>query len=418
MQIFACGINHKTAPIDLRERLAFNAEESLTPLRTIIKQGFCSEAVLLSTCNRTELYGTQAELPPITAWLSDYCQLTHRQLMPYLYHHHDQQAVSHLLRVASGLDSMVLGETQIFQQLKQAYHVARQAGTLGESLHRLFQYVFQTTKQIRHTTAINANPISIAYMAASFAKRIFSDLSNTTVVLLGAGDTIELTAKYLQQMGSQRLLVANRRLARAKALAKQLHAETLSIDHLLERLHEADILISATKSRLPIIGKGSVEAALKRRKHHPMYLIDLAVPRDIEPQVSDLSDAYLYCIDDLQELLQQGLAKRQLAASHAEDIISAQAANFMTSLHALESVDTIKALRQQAIQQKNQSLELALQALKRGVAPEDVLKKFGSQLTNKLLHTPCVQLRAAASQRDSTFLTNAEQLFQLEVEEE
>ena len=416
MQIIACGINHKTAPIAIRERLAFNAEDLSQPLHSIVNHGFCQEAALLSTCNRTEIYCTQAQQQLVTNWLSDYCQLSNQQLQPHLYYYQNQQAISHMLRVASGLDSMVLGETQIFQQMKQAYQLARRAGTLGNFLHRVFQYVFQTTKKIRHTTAISTNPISIAYMAASLAKRIFSDLKQTTVMLVGAGNTIELTAKYLKQMGSQHILVSNRSAQRAHTLASQLQAEVLAIDDLLGHLHKADILITATKSRLPIIGKGAIETALKYRKHQPMYLIDLAVPRDIEAQVAELSNAYLYNIDDLQHLIKQGLAQRQVAAQHAEQIITTQTEQLITSIHSLESVNTIKALRQQAMHHKNESLAAALLAIKRGAKAEDVIKKLGHQLTNKLLHAPCTQLRHAASKCDQNLLAQAERLFQLEIE--
>ena len=415
--VVAAGINHKTAPIELRERLAFNADNTAEVLQTFVAAGHGSEAALLSTCNRTEVYCTHTSAKPVLHWLSDYCDMEFSHFQPYTYTHFDQAAVSHMLRVASGLDSMVLGETQIFQQMKQAYQTAQAAGTLGSLLHRIFQYVFQSTKQIRHQTAIGANPVSIAFAAASLAKRIFSHINETTVMLLGAGDTITLTAKHLRQMGCQRFLVANRNLTRAKELAQELGAEALSIDHLINRLPEADILISATRSRLPIVGKGSIEAALKKRKHKPMYLIDLGVPRDIEPQANELSDVFLYDIDDLKDIVTQGLQHRKQAAQHAEQIILTQTSQFMESVQALDSVKTIKALRAMGKTYQTQCIENALVALKRGKSVEKVIQQLGLQLTNKLLHFPCKQLHHAARQQNQDLLDSVARLFELEVKD-
>ncbi|MEJ2181274.1 MAG: glutamyl-tRNA reductase [Gammaproteobacteria bacterium] len=397
MSILAFGINHKTAPVDIRERVAFEPGQICHALKDLVAQPAINEAAIISTCNRTELYcGLENnDLAMIVNWLRKYHELGERDIQPYVYAHPDHDAVRHLLRVASGLDSMVLGEPQILGQMKDAYSAANEAGTLGGLLDRLFQHTFAVAKQVRTDTQIGASPVSVAFAAVSLSKQIFSDLSNHTALLIGAGETIELAARHLHESGIGRMIIANRTVDRAHNLAAEFNAYAISLPDIPGHLAEADIVISSTASPLPILGKGSVESALKIRKHRPILMIDIAVPRDIESEVGDLDDVYLYTVDDMQEIIQEGLRSRQEAAEQAEEIIDTQVSHFMSWLQSLGAVSTIRAVRDKAEANRDEELKRALELLASGKKPEEVMEQFAHRLTNKLIHTPSVQLKQA-----------------------
>jgi glutamyl-tRNA reductase len=401
MTLLAFGINHKTAPVDIRERVAFVPGQLIDALKDLVSRPKVQEAAIISTCNRTELYcgldndETSHATRVITEWFREYHKLDHRDIEPYVFLHPDQEAVRHMLRVASGLDSLVLGEPQILGQIKDAYTAATRAGTLGGHLDRLFQHTFSVAKQVRTDTAIGASAVSVAFAAVSLAKQIFSELSQHTALLIGAGETIELAARHLHQNGIGRMIIANRTLENAHSLAQEVGAYAIALPEIPTHLGEADIVISSTASPLPILGKGSVESALKRRKHRPMLMVDIAVPRDIEPEVSNLSDVYLYTVDDLQGIIQEGLRSRQEAAHQAEEIIDIEVSHFMHWLRSLNAVSTIRAIREQAGTQKDEELERALRLLQSGKKPDEVITELANRLTNKLIHTPSVQLKRA-----------------------
>jgi glutamyl-tRNA reductase len=416
MALVAIGINHKTAPVQIRERVAFNPAtlpEALLDLRTHVP---VSEAAILSTCNRTELYCgiPETELDPLAAWLHHYHGLEPNALVPHLYTHPEQSAVRHILRVASGLDSMVLGEPQILGQMKHAYHLAKRAGTIGRLLGRLFQHTFAVAKQVRTDTAIGASPVSVAFAAVSLAKQIFGDLSARTALLIGAGETIELAARHLFQSPIGRMIVANRTIERAHALASEFQGYAIPLSELPVHLAEADIVVSSTGSPLPILGKGSVERALKARKRRPMFMVDIAVPRDIEPEVAELEDVYLYTVDDLQEVIEENLRSRQEAAKQAEEIIDNQVAHFMSWVRSLEAVSSVRGYRETAERIRRDLLERAHRQLATGADAELVLERLTHQLTNKLLHSPCVRMRQAASEGRLDLVDAARELFGLQ----
>ncbi|MDX1391955.1 MAG: glutamyl-tRNA reductase [Rheinheimera sp.] len=395
MAIFALGINHKTAPVALRERVAFAPEQLPQALRELISQTSISDAVILSTCNRTELYfsGTASQAEQVIAWLAQFHALNPAELQPHLYVHQDNAATEHLMQVASGLDSLVLGEPQILGQVKQAYNQARNAGTVNPQFERLFQKTFAVAKQVRTDTDIGANAVSVAFAAVSLARQIFGNLAKVRVLLIGAGETIELVAKHLQEQGAGKLTVANRTYERAVMLAQQFAASAITLAQIPAQLAEADIVISSTASTLPIVGKGMVEQALKQRKHKPMFLVDLAVPRDIEQQVSELEDAYLYTVDDLQLIVEQNLQNRQQAAEQARHMISVGAAEFAQWLMLQGSVDWVRDYRQRCEMVRTDLLAKALNQLMLGQEAEKVLAELSSKLTNRLMHSPTKAIR-------------------------
>jgi glutamyl-tRNA reductase len=415
MSLLAFGINHQTAPVAIRERVAFTPESLLPALQDLIERTAVNEAAILSTCNRTEVYcGLDAnDTDVVLKWLEEFHRLERSELEPYIYHHPDQHAVRHMLRVASGLDSMVLGEPQILGQMKDAYQLASEAGTIGKMLSKLFQHTFSVAKQIRTDTAIGHSPVSVAFAAVSLAKQIFGELSDSTVLLIGAGETIELAARHLKESGIGRIVIANRTVERAHALASELDGYAIALSEMPKHLAEADIVISSTASTLPILGKGSVESALKQRKHKPMFMVDIAVPRDIEPEVDELDDVYLYSVDDLQEIIQENLKSRQDAAHQAEEIIDTQVTHFMGWLRSLESISTIRAFREQAERLRDETLARALAQLERGEAPEQVMHELARLLTNRLTHTPTVQIRQASYDGRMEVLDIVRELFNL-----
>ncbi len=415
MTLFALGINHKTAPVEIRERVAFTPEKLPQAFSELTATNGVNEVAILSTCNRTELYcGIEGDdSAAVRDWFSRFHNLKLEDVEPYFYAHPDRHAVRHILRVASGLDSMVLGEPQILGQMKQAYSTANSAGTVGQLLNRLFQHTFTVAKQVRTDTAIGASPVSVAFAAVSLSKQIFSDLSAHTALLIGAGETIELVARHLHESGVGRIIVANRTVERAHNLAQEFGGYAIALSEIPEHLHEADMVISSTASQLPILGKGAVESALKRRKHRPMFMVDIAVPRDIEAQVGELEDVYLYTVDDLQEIIQEGLRSRQEAAQQAEEIIDTQVTHFMAWLQSLGAVDTIRDYRSHVETMRNEVVQRSLAQLHKGQDPELVMQELARQLTNKLMHAPCSNMKQAGYDGRSDLLIAARELFNL-----
>jgi glutamyl-tRNA reductase len=416
MAFLALGINHKTASVGVRERVAFTPELQVEALQQLCRITGSREAAILSTCNRSELYLEQELLDSdeVLRWLADYHRLNVDELRECAYVHADELAVQHMMRVASGLDSMVLGEPQILGQMKSAFAVAQEAGTIGPLLGRLFQATFSTAKSVRTDTAIGENPVSVAFAAVSLAKQIFSDLNRSQALLIGAGETITLVARHLHEQGIKRLVVANRTLERASSLAEQFGAHAVLLADIPQELVNSDIVISSTASQLPILGKGAVESALKQRRYKPMFMVDIAVPRDIEPEVGDLEDVYLYSVDDLHEVVSENLKSRQGAADAAEQLVMAGADDFMQRLRERAAVDVLRACRQQAEYFRDEELSRALRLLTTGTPAEEVLAQFARGLTNKLMHAPSVQLKkfSAAGRLDA--LAVAQELFALD----
>ncbi len=419
MTLLAFGINHKTAPVDIREKVAFPPETINSALLDILSCSSVNEAAIVSTCNRTELYiGSDDESDrEVIEWFRSYHKLSAKELDPYLFTHSENAAVQHVLRVASGLDSLVLGEPQILGQIKDAYQKASAAGAIGQQLNRLFQHTFAVAKQVRTETAIGASPVSVAFAAVSLSKQIFADVSEHTALLIGAGETIELVARHLHEQGIKKIIVANRTVERAQELAQLFDGEAIALADIPERLLEADIVISSTASQLPILGKGAVERALKARKHRPIFMVDIAVPRDIEPEVSELNDVYLYTVDDLQEVIEEGRQSREEAAKQAEEIIDNQVDHFMGWLRSLDAVDTIRAYRQQAKGMRDEALQHAERQLASGKDPHQIMDELARSLTNKLIHQPTVQLNRAAYDGRTDMLNHARILFSLDSDE-
>mgnify|MGYP001434178657 FL=1 len=416
MSLLALGLNHWTAPVGVRERVAFTPERLYPALRDLRERGGVREAAILSTCNRTELYcGLKEDDGRLVAqWLGDYHLLRTVDLQPYLYQHTDGRAVRHILRVASGLDSMVLGEPQILGQVKAAYQAANSAGTLGTRLERLFQHTFAVAKQVRTDTRIGASPVSVAFAAVGLSKQIFADLPERTALLIGAGSTVELVARHLRENGIGRLIVANRTLERAHALVAPFDGYAIALEDIPAHLGEADIVVASTASPGLILEAGLVRSCLKQRRRRLMFMVDLAVPRDIDPAVADLEDVYLYTVDDLKEIIQENLRSRQAAAQQAEEIIDTQVEHFMRWLRAQDNAASFRALRQRGERVRDESLARARRQLAQGKDPGEVLDLLAHALTNKLLHPPCVGLRQAAAQGDLETMNLIKNLYRLD----
>ena len=415
MGFIALGINHRTAGGEVRERVSFSPEQLPDALQRLRAEAGADEVAILSTCNRTELYCAQEQLDAdrLVEWVARFHGMTAEELRRSSYLHQDAGAVNHMMRVAAGLDSMVLGEPQILGQMKDAWQAARTAGTLGPYLDRLFQSTFNMAKQVRTDTAIGENPVSVAFAAVSLARQIFADLRRSTALLIGAGETIALVARHLFEQGVGRIIVANRTLQRAELLSEPLGGQAIVLTQIPDILAECDVVISSTASPLPILGKGAVERALKQRRHKPMFMVDIAVPRDIEPEVGSLADVYLYTVDDLHEVIEENMRSRQGAAEAAERLIELGTGEFMQRLRALAAVDVVRSYRQKAEQARDQELQKALAKLQRGADPEQVMTEMARLLTNKLLHEPSVQLKQMTAQGRIEALALAQELFAL-----
>ncbi|HET9032397.1 MAG TPA: glutamyl-tRNA reductase [Dokdonella sp.] len=416
MALITLGLNHLCAPVALRERAAFTADVTGDALADLVAQPGVREAVILSTCNRTELYcnvDPGAESSP-RSWLHRHRQLHDTNIEEFLYRHHEADAVRHLFRVATGLESMILGEPQILGQVKDAYTLARNAHTLHAPLERLFQNTFSVAKRVRTGTRIGASTVSVAFTAVRLAERVFTDLAEACVLLIGAGETIELTARHLTEAKVRRLIVANRTLDNAQALASRFGGYAITLNDLEKHLAEADIVISSTASREPVLNKATVSRAISARRRRPMFLVDIAVPRDIEADVAELKDVFLYTIDDLREVIDENLRSRQQAAREAEAMIELSVEHFMGWWGSLELNNPIASVRGAAEAHRDEVLAKARGMIVHGKSPEQALEFLAHTLTNKLLHAPSANLRAAALRGDTDLLQAAEKLFDTE----
>ncbi|MCW8955434.1 MAG: glutamyl-tRNA reductase [Gammaproteobacteria bacterium] len=401
MSLITLGLNHKTTPVEMREKLAFTPETLPQAVTSLVQLENISEAAILSTCNRTELYCISTSDEDNTSdqalveWFSNFHGMASADINGHLYLHKHEDTIRHALRVASGLDSMVLGEPQILGQMKQAYAQAKTLGTMGTMLDKLFQHAFSVAKQVRTDTEIGSSPVSVAFAAVSLSKQIFGELNELTALMIGAGETIELATRHLHANNIKHVIIANRSIDRAQTLAEQFGGEAIPLPQIPEFLARADIVISSTASPLPILGKGAVEKALKKRKHKPMFMVDIAVPRDVEEEVAELDDVYLYTVDDLQEIIQENLESRQQAAEQAAEIIDIQVEHFLNWQRSLEAVDIIRDMRDNAEAISKEVLIKAQKLLAQGKPAEEVLNFLAHTLTNKFLHTPSTQLRQA-----------------------
>ncbi|MEO0436987.1 MAG: glutamyl-tRNA reductase [Pseudomonadota bacterium] len=438
MRLISLGINHTSAGVDVRERVAFAPEQVGDAMHEACRQTSLDEIVVLSTCNRTEIYAVppaesdagaasvnggaaakqQSQLDELLNWLANYHHLPAEELEKSAYSFQGEEAFRHLVQVAAGLDSMVLGEPQIFGQLKSAFAVANDAGTIGAELGRLFPRAFSIAKRVRTDTAIGENPVSVAFAAVDVARRIFADLSTCKALLVGAGETIELVTRHLIEAGVNEIVIANRTLERARGLAQQFSADAVLLADIPNHLESADIVISSTASQLPIIGKGTVEAAVKKRRHRPMLMVDIAVPRDIEPQVSDLRDIYLYSVDDLTQIVDTNIRARQSEVRKADEIIAEGITNLGRDERSLVAVDLVKQYRQSAETLRQRELERAMAAITRGEDPQQVLAQLARAITNKLIHAPTTGLKKASAEGRHDVLGHAVRLLGLPTNED
>ncbi len=431
MALVLVGINHNTANIKLREKVAFPPEIVGSALAEIHALAGVEEAVIVSTCNRTEIYlgfidvdsESTGELlqnkllvdrqTAVLKWLAAFHALEANDLRECSYCFADEDVVRHLMEVSCGLDSMVLGEPQILGQIKSAYSVSKDQNVVAESLGRAFQEAFSIAKEVRTDTAIGENPVSVAYAAVTLAERIFSDLPSLGVLLIGAGRTIELVVKHLLDKGVGKIVVANRTLDNALEIANKFDAHGVLLSDIPEQLVNADIVVSSTNSQLPLLGKGAVERALKQRKHKPMLLVDLAVPRDIEAEVAEIADAYLYSIDDISEVIEDSVKSRAEAAAQAESIIERGVEKYLKQLRSLNAIDTLRAFRDKANTIREQELERALKALEKGESADAVVSALARSITQKLVHSPSVQMKKASAEGRDNIVKLTAELYEL-----
>ncbi len=399
MSLFAFGINHHTAPLEVRERVSFAPEKITEALRQLVVCEGIGEAVVVSTCNRTDLICSLLDGNGESAleWFRDYHGLGANELTPYLYRYSERAAAAHLIRVACGLDSLILGEPQILGQVKEAYRQAHTAGTIGRELGKLFQHGFSIAKQIRTDTAIGNSPVSVAFAAVTLARQIFGDLKDHSALLIGAGDTIELAARHLRKVGLGRLIIANRTLEHAHELAAEFDGYAIGLEEIPGHLAEADIVIASTHSQVPLLHYEDAQAAVTARKHRPVFMVDIAVPRNIDPRIDSLEDVYLYTVDDLKEVIDENLRSRQQAARQAEEIIEVQTGHLMVLLENLDASESIRCYRDAATKARDEVLARARRRLARGEPAETVLDYLAETLTNRLIHTPTTWLRDKAT---------------------
>jgi len=414
MQVYALGLNHHTAPLAIRERLAFQPERLDDALHDLTRGSSIREAAILSTCNRTELYFATEQPQDAADWLAQFHRMSLSEVSPYLYAYPQRDAVRHVFRVASGLDSMVLGEPQILGQVKEAARRAEEAGTMGVLLHKLFQNTFAVAKEVRSTTAIGANIVSMAAAAVHLSERIFERMTDQRVLLIGAGEMIELCAAHFAGTKPKLMAVANRTEARAQLVASRFNAEVMRLDVIGEMLPRFDIVVSCTAAPLPIVGLGMVERAVKARRHRPIVMVDLAVPRDIETEVGKLDDVFLYTVDDLAQVVDAGMESRQQAVVEAEEIIDTRVDGFLHWVQAREAVPTIRALRQHAESLRVMELERASRLLAKGEDPREVLEALSQGLTNKLLHGPTRYLNQSEGDQQAGASQLVKRLFNLD----
>lgn len=414
MPLLVYGINHQSAPISVRERLAFHSDNIPNALNALTAHAAVDEAVILSTCNRTEIYTQLNQYLSLQHWLQTHKQLQDLDITPYCYAHHEIDAVSHIMRVASGLDSMILGEPQVFGQLKTAYQTAKDIGAVGNTFQQLFPAIFNTGKHIRTNTPICAHPISLAYSITQLAKQQHHNLSECNVLLIGAGETIELVATHLSQQGVNTITIANRTLENAQRIAKPINAEAITTNNIASHLPTADIVVTGTSSPLPILSKSMVADAQHACDHQPLFLVDLAVPRDIAPDVNAVKNVSLYNIDDLEKIISENLNSKREAAKQAEEMITLQADHCFQKIRVHNARDIIRDFRTHIEALKDQELQKALDQLETGQDPHIVLTQFARNLVNKVMHQPTIKLRKAASEEQFETLKLAKTLFELE----
>jgi len=411
MVFVAFGLNHKTAPINVREKVALAPAMQDSLLNSLLSHSAVFEAIILSTCNRTEIYCDTQDPEMLAHWLAHEHQLQPESLSPYLYLHQDQQAVKHALRVASSLDSMMVGEPQILGQMRQAYQQACQLGAVKTQLRPLFEYIFSAAKRIRTQSGIGNNPVSVAYAAVQLIGQLFADYKSLHVLLIGSGETASLVAKYLHKQGVRHFMIASRTQENAQKLARNFAGTTISISDIHQYLPQADVVISATTCPLPFINKNLVEHALLQRNHAPMFLLDLAVPRDIEISVAELKQAHLYNIDDLQKMTEKGMDERRQAAMQAEQLVENELDNYSNWQRSLKAKEVICDYRNQMQQLAQQELQRALKKLSAGHSQQNVLNEFSERLVNKLTHNPTAGLRQIACDGREDLFTLAQYLF-------
>lgn len=416
MELIVVGINHRTAPVGLREKVAFSPDQMGDALIDLKSSEQLGEVAILSTCNRTEIYAVESHdnASGISDWLARYHHLSMEALASSIYIHSGQDSIKHLLRVASGLDSMVLGEPQILGQVKDCFSLAKVHHTVGPILDRLAQNTYRVSKRVRSSTAIGQNPVSVASIAVDLASQLFSDISTCNTLLIGAGETIELVGKHLKNAGASHPVIANRTVERARNLADRLDGEPAQLSDIPTHLVNTDIVIASTGSQLPILGKGTVERALKERRYKPIFMVDLAVPRDIEPEIAQLRDVYLYSIDDLEQIIAENISNREEAAREAESIIETAVAEILAEDRSRDAVDVLVRFRRKNVRIMEAELDKAVLRLKKGEDPEAVLNGFATQLTNKIIHTPSVQLKQASTDGRDEIIDAITELFQLD----
>ncbi len=414
MPLIVVGTSHQVAPLEIRERLAFSAVDYAAKINELRALGAVEEALVLSTCNRTEIYGIvlAEDEDCIRRWLQQTADLDDGQAGEFIYTHKGAHAVEHLFNVAGGLDSLVLGEPQIVAQLKEAWHHAVQAGGAGKLIDRLFQHAFAAGKAIRSQTGINEHPVSVAYITMVLARQIFGDLSSKKVLLVGAGEMIALCARHFHQQGISELIIANRSLSRAQTLAGEFGGRAIGLEDLADALPEADILISSTAARQPVISRAAIQTALQARRRRPMFLVDIAVPRDIEPSIAELDDVYLYTIDDLQQVADENTEERTRAAKAANQLVRTAVEEFMRWLHGARAARFLKRLRDHAEANSAELVAKSLNQLKAGKDPEQVVRQLANTLTNRILHVPSTRLRQAAEHQEYGILKAADWLFE------
>ena len=413
MSLYTLGLSHATAPLDVRERVTFAPDRLPDALRDLTGGRKVREAAILSTCNRTEVYFHGDDPVQVSRWLENVHGLPQQSLAPYVYTLPHDKAVEHAFRVASGLESMVLGEPQILGQLKQAVRTAESAGSLGLVLNRLFQRTFAVAKDVRSQTDIGSASISMAAAAVKLAQRIFPSLSEARLLLIGAGEMIELAATHFAAQKPRAITVANRTLERGKKLADRFGAEAITLTELPERLAQFDLVVTCTASTLPIIGKGTLERVVRQRRHRPIFIADLAVPRDVEAEAAALDDVFLYSVDDLTEIVKGNLAIRREAVVAAERMIAEQTSHFLHWLDGRNVVPTIAALSKHHDELRGAEIERARRALANGATPEQALEALARGLTNKLLHGPLSALNAAGDAERAELIALLSRIYKL-----
>jgi glutamyl-tRNA reductase len=415
MSLVVVGINHRTAPVEVRERVVFEPARIPDALQQLRSLADVRESVIVSTCNRTELYCVteRAGAHELGDWLQHYHGLN-TPLHHSLYHHDSDKAVAHAFAVASGLDSMVLGEPQILGQLKDAYRVAQETGTTGPVLNKLFQSAFSVAKRVRTETKIGANAVSVASAAVQMAKTVFASFENRTALMVGAGETVALAARHLYADGLRRMIIANRRIERARELAAEFHGFAIGLDEIPNHLKEADIVVASTAAPHSIITRHMAEQALRARKRKPMFMVDIAVPRDIDADVAELEDVFLFTVDDLQSVVNENLEGRRQAAREAHELIETEVERFTVSLRTRDAAPLIRRLREDAERTKRHTLEQAMQLLAHGKGQQEALAFLANTLTNRLLHAPSQRLRDAAETGDNEVVETIAQIYKLD----